>query len=119
MRFTNVRISAGMVSVFREPYFQLGLQATDGGSDLFVRFDHTSVSVPSRLRAWWLANELDRLALGTHPTPYLRLTYPSTISLNSAPIPAPLSVIAFFPSMNTGAAGLSPVPGSASPMAAC
>ena len=34
-------------------------------------------------------------------------------------MPSPRSVIAFWPSMNTGAAGASPVPGRLMPMSAC
>ena len=38
---------------------------------------------------------------------------------NSAAMCSPRSVIAFSPSMNTGAAGASPVPGRLMPMSAC
>src|SRR5215467_6758569 len=42
-----------------------------------------------------------------------------TICLNSAATVAPRSVATFLPSMKTGAAGCSPVPGSEMPMSAC
>ncbi len=41
------------------------------------------------------------------------------ISLKASAMPGPRKVMAFLPSMNTGATGASPVPGSEMPISAC
>ena len=53
------------------------------------------------------------------PVPQRRSMYSITICWKSAASVGPRSVAAFWPSMNTGAVGCSPVPGSEMPMSAC
>ena len=53
------------------------------------------------------------------PAAYRSTTYSCTRISKSSAIRSPRRVLAFLPSINTGAAGVSPVPGNEMPISAC